>query len=139
MAASSLNRRSPRVRASVGFAVLVGLIMATLYSAWVTLLYLLGGPETFSENGLTVWTTIAAYYLAGGIGGLIVGLALPLARNSLGAIAVGILVGFVVFFSMGIASKGLPWQWSSTDWKGVAVLGFLWGGVGGWITRRIWT
>lgn len=126
------------MRNRIGTSVIVGIVMATLYSLWVTVVYYLGGPSALAEHNLTLPMAVATYYFAGAIGGLIVGVMLPLARHPLGAILVGIVVGFVAFFSMGVATKGMPPEWSSRDWKGVLVLGLLWGGFGGFIYRRIW-
>jgi hypothetical protein len=48
-------------------ALMVGLVMATLYSAFAVILYVGVGPAAFARHGTTLLTVILTYYVAGGI------------------------------------------------------------------------
>ena len=53
MAKRGAGRRSvdwPLIRANVRAGVFIGLLMATGYSAWVSVVYVFGGTEAFSDT-----------------------------------------------------------------------------------------
>lgn len=76
-----------------------GVALALLLSAWVTLIYLVAGPEPFHENGTTYGETVGVY-LATGMGmGVLFGVLRPWIRGPWTASAFGFVAG-CGFFSM---------------------------------------
>lgn len=119
--------------------VIIGLLMATAYSAWVSVVYVFGGAEAFSHHDTTYLLVVLTYYSVGAVGGAIVGLALPWVNHPLVAILVGILVGWVFFFAIELATSGPVWRWGSDNWSRVAKLGAFMGAPGGLIAQRTWS
>ena len=122
-----------RARAAIDLRVslLVGMLMATIYAAYAVGLYLVEGAVPFSKNGTSLGIVLLVYYLAGGIGGAVVGLLMPLTRTLLGVVVVGIVVAFVVFFCIGTASSGPAWRWTPSAWRQLGYLSISFGTAGG--------
>lgn len=142
MAKRGAGRQSvdwPLIRTNVRTGVFIGLLMATGYLGWVSIVYVLGGAEAFSSHNVTYLLMVLTYYAVGVVGGAIVGLALPWVNHPFVAILVGILVGWVFFFAIELASSGPVWRWGRGDWRNVAVLGALLGAPGGLIAQRTWS
>jgi len=88
--------------------VALGVAMATLYSAWVALVYALNGSRPFVEVGVTLPVVIAVYYAGGVLGGAVAGTLWPRARSRVQATLVGVLVAVVVTIGAGVAMYGYP-------------------------------
>jgi hypothetical protein len=88
--------------------------MATMFSAWVVLVYLVGGRGAFDEMGTTVYAVLLCYYIAGIIGGALVGLLLPLTRTLVGRMLVGGIASLVVCVSAQTTLQGAAWHWDRT-------------------------
>lgn len=101
---------------------MIGLVMATLYSAYAVFLYVGSGPAIFARHGTNLLTVILTYYVAGSIGGAAVGMLLPLTRYLAGQLIVGVVVACIVFFCITVAAQGPPWSWRGEDWEGLLVL-----------------
>lgn len=126
------------MKENIRWAVLVGVIMATVYSAWVTGLYLVGGSQVFTAHNTSLLMVVLTYFCVGVLGGLVVGVALPIAKHPLGAIVVGVMVGLIFFFCIEVVTAGPISHWTASNTKAVLVLGLLWGGPAGLITWRTW-
>jgi len=121
----------------IRLGVVIGVLLAVLTSVVALLILLVRGQHPFDSNHLSVVRVIATYLLAGVLGGMLVGLSLPLARWMPGAALVGFLAAFVLWFVV-------TWSISSEDpllsiLKTSAVLGVAFGlpiGVGFWYQQR---
>lgn len=112
--------------------------MATFYSAYAIILYVLRGPQPFRESGATLQSALLAYYSAGLIGGLLVGILWPIADGLLGRLVMGMIVGLVFFGCIEVAvSGGAFWHWTRNSWEDVLVLGIGMGGAGGLLIGRV--
>jgi hypothetical protein len=127
------------MRVNLRTSVLVGFIMATCYAIYAVVVYAVRGPAPFAAHGVSLQIVLLTYYAAGILGGLVVGVMLPVARNSVGALLVGVVIGLIVFFCIEVASSGPVWKWTSDAWEDVLVLGALLGAPGGWVMRKIWS
>jgi hypothetical protein len=81
----------------------VGLVGATMLAAYVGVISLLRGSARWPQYGnISTWAIIAAYYVAGTIGGAVVGALRPLSRWRLGQFARGWIGGTIVYASLGL-------------------------------------
>jgi hypothetical protein len=115
--------------------VTLGLGFACLYSLYVVGLYLIQGPEPFRRLGTTLGVVIGTYFFGGISAGVVVGVLQPVARWLPGAIGIGIVGAFFVFFGILVAADGLPWRWGSDEWTTLTVLPILFGTFAGY---RFW-
>ena len=116
-----------RIKRCVG----VGLCFAAFYSAYVCLLYLIRGAAPFERLGTSLIVVIGTYFFGGIAAGVIVGILQPFARWRLGAIGIGIIAAFFVFFGIEVAADGLPWRWTSDNWITLLALPVLFGTFAG--------
>ncbi|MDB4916987.1 MAG: hypothetical protein JWM95_4631 [Gemmatimonadetes bacterium] len=121
------GRRRYGNRDDVRLCVIVAVIIATLYAAFVVGLFLFEGPGVFDKNGTSVGAVVVMYYAAGLLGGVVVGILLPLTRSLLGIIAVGVLVALIVFFCVAIGLEGPFWRWGPSVWRQLMVFGVIFG------------
>jgi hypothetical protein len=111
--------------------VVIGLAFACIYSLYVCGLYLLEGAEPFTRLGTTLGVVIGTYFFGGISAGVAVGALQPLARWRAGAILVGIIGAFFVFFGILVASDGFPSRWGRDQWITIAALPILFGTLAG--------
>ena len=100
---------------------------------------LVRGHRPFEANQVSVVRLLVAYLVAGGLGGFIVGVALPLTRWMPGAALVAFLGMFVLWFVVGLSMS--PQDPFRTIVHTSAVLGAAFGlpiGVGFWIQNRLY-
>lgn len=83
--------------------VVIGVSLGVLFSLVALLILLFRGDQPFDSNHVSVVRLLAAYLLAGALGGLVVGLSLPLTRWMPGAALMAFLVMFVVWFVVGLS------------------------------------
>jgi hypothetical protein len=121
-----------RRETNIGLGVFFGFALATFYSAFVVVLYAIRGNSAFDANGITLLGTVSAYYFGGIVGGVIVGLLLPLATWRWGSVLVGVVAAFPVFLGIGIAMYGGPGGWGPNDRFGLVTAAILLGGFGGY-------
>jgi len=119
--------------------VIAGVAMGILFCLVALVILLFRGRQPFERNHVSVVGVLATYLLAGALGGLVVGLALPLTRWMLGAALVTFITAFVVWFCVGWSiSPGEPLlSIAHTS----AVLGAAFGlpiGVGFWYQNRLY-
>ena len=98
--------------------------------------FLLSGKSAFEKYETSLPVVVGMYYASGTLGGATIGALLPIAKHLLGQILLGIIGGLIVFFCIALAMDGPFWTWSSSDWKDVAFLGVVMGGIAGGIWRR---
>ena len=117
--------------------VLVGLGLATLFSAWVSLLFLLRGGAPFRKYGTSIGVVILTYYGAALLVGAVVGVLLPYARaGRTGAALTGIVAGVGFYGSIVFALNEFS-SWGPEDTFAVLVAGPLVGVPMGLAYRRI--
>jgi len=111
-----------------------GLGLATALSVYVLVVSLFTASTKFDEFGLSWWQIIAGYYLAGLLGGTVLGILRPTTKYLLGSLATGILCGVCVYGAVSFIMHG------HLDLEGPLVLGSFVGGVGGlmnWLSNRL--
>jgi len=117
--------------------VVAGVSVGVMFCLVALLILLFRGFRPFDTNHVSVIRTLATYLVAGALGGLVVGLTLPLTRWMPGAALVGYLAAFVVWYLMGwsINSEQSLVALAHTS----AVLGAAFGlpmGIGLWYQNR---
>jgi hypothetical protein len=126
-----------RIISDCTICVVLGVSVGVMFCLVALLIFLFRGHQPLDSNHVSVLRTVATYLLAGALGGLVVGLTLPLTRWMPGAALVAFLAAFVVWFFVG---------WSLSPQEPVlaiahtsAVLGAAFGlpiGVGFWYQDR---
>ena len=101
--------------------------MATVYSAYALVLFLLQGPTPFERNETTIQVVLLTYYAAGAIGGSVVGALSPLTRSWTGGALVGVLAAFIVEFCFATAVEGPFWRWQRDVWEALVILSIVFG------------
>lgn len=109
-----------------------GLWFAGGCSLLAAALFTIRGTVLGEASRFSLPLVILAYIAMGGIGGLIVGLLRPVARWRLGAAAVGIVVGVIVYFIAGLTAIGAREFLSPPGSVSALVLGTLIGGACGY-------
>lgn len=132
------NVRSRReVTRDVKLCILVGLCIATIFSAWVSLLFVMSGDAPFAKYGTSVAVVIFTYYGAALLIGALVGVLLPFARaGRAGAALTGIVAGMGFYASIQFALNGFS-SWGPGDTFVVLVGGTLLGVPVGLAYRNI--
>lgn len=105
------------MRSNVQISVLVGLVMATLYSTYAVILYVASDAQAFERHEATIGAVLLTYYAAGALGGLAVGLLLPLKQWFLGKALLGVVVSGIIFFCIFVAAEGPFWRWDAIVWR----------------------
>jgi hypothetical protein len=113
-----------------------GLVVATVFSAWVTVVAVAGSADAFTKVGVTYRAVVVAYYAGGIVAGAMVGALLPLRRTFAGAALVGTIAAFPAWMGFWFVSEGTPWRWQSWDWYGIALFSIVFGIAGGRLLRK---
>ena len=79
---------------------------ATFYSAYVLLVSLARRSTWFDSYEMSTWTMILGYYLAAVLAGLALAVLRPLGTTRLGAYILGVVIGFLVYGSIGVMMEG---------------------------------
>jgi len=111
----------------IAWGVRWGLAFGFVYALYPVVAFLFGGDARFEEHGLSAIGLSALYLVTGVIGGAIVGILRPLARDRAGAALVGAITMIVVCAGFGVALFGMPWTWDSGDTMSVLTAGVLLG------------
>jgi len=101
----------------VGF----GLLVATCFSAWVTVVRLVSGTEPFDRLHTTYGAVIELYYAGGFSGGVFIGLLWSLRRWPLGSMLLGIIGVFPLYYGAALLSLPRP-DWFTSDTLRMALL-----------------
>jgi hypothetical protein len=127
-----------RVLADCAICVIAGVSIGVMFCLIALLIFLFRGLQPFDSNHVSVTRTLATYLVAGALGGLVVGLTLPLTRWMPGAALVAFLAAFVVWFAVGWSIS--PQEPLLSIAHTSAVLGAAFGlpmGVGFWYQNRL--
>src|SRR3954471_3461411 len=79
-----------------------GVLVALVYCAWITLIYVFHGQSAFDRQGVTYEATLAFYLGAGAISGAIAGVLRPLLRFRFGAYCVGVVAALPIGFGTAV-------------------------------------
>ncbi len=123
-----------RVRVGLGW----GLSFAGVYTAFVLVVALLRGSAPFERVGTTLPKAIAAYVVAGLLGGAAFGLLLPVGRTRLGAAVLGFVIALPVMYTITIAMDPAALE-NTSRWVvtlGSAVILGPAGGLSLWYVNR---
>jgi hypothetical protein len=92
-----------------------GLQMASGFALFAVVARLLGGDKIF-EGGLSFPQTLAAEFGAGVVGGIILGISLPILTSSIRVGFVGFIIGAISGLAALIADKGITgWSLGELD------------------------
>jgi hypothetical protein len=80
----------------------VGLIMATGFALWATVVRVALGPVAFERFGVGWLQIIGAYYAALSLGGAVYGALYPLRRHVLASVLMGIALMFSLYLGVGV-------------------------------------
>ena len=129
---------SASTRRHVTLGIRVGVLLATIFSAWVLYGHSVAGSRAIERSGATVAGLLFAYYSAGVIGGALVGALSPLARRPGGTILIGCVTAVVVLIVMQTARKGPIWTWDRRTLLQTTLLGVAFGAIcGPWIAHDL--
>lgn len=103
----------------------MGLAMAAFYSLIAVVIYGVGGKAPFATHNSSLRETLLIYWVGGVLGGAILGVLKPVARNVVGTIVVGIVVAMPVSaMTMFAFDKNAPWQ-------PIVIMAVIFGTIGG--------
>ena len=88
-------------------AVMTGLLLASLCSLWVMVLWVGGGWEGFRERGIPLWGAVTSYLVGAVLGGAIVGALWPIGRSLFGAILLGYVAALPFFAAISVRMSGV--------------------------------
>lgn len=129
-----------RLRDDLRWGLSWALAVAVFFSAYILLVRLFRGRDTFVETGADAEIIIAAYLASGILVGIVLGLLRRFTGTRAGRVIIGVISGWAVFTCIGLASEGWFSAWSAEDWEGVLVLGTVFGLVlppaMTWINRK---
>lgn len=120
-----------RVGQNLFWGVRWGLALAVFFCLVGVALYVARGPRLLAPYGITLGELMLVYLAGGTAAGTVVGLARPLLRWRIGAIAAGILGALLVYGAAGIALTGPVTRWRTENWIVEIVLGIIGGSVAG--------
>ncbi len=134
MPATGRERPLRVLGANLAKGVALGLFVATGLSLYVTVLRVGSGPGPFQRLDTTYPMTVALYYGAGFVGGILLGLVWPLKRWFLGSALLGMLGVFPLYLGASFLMSP-PSQWlTGTNFAEAALLALMVGvPVGAWI------
>lgn len=118
------------------------LAMTALFSAYILLMRLLRGEDTFAAAaGVSASVVIATYLGSGIFVGLLLGFLRRRTSTAVGRAIIGVFSGWAVFTCIALASEGWFNTWSRQEWEGILVLGAVFGLVIPlgiiWINRKM--
>jgi hypothetical protein len=136
-----MRRETPKFVRRIIHDITVGVVLGVSVGVFFCLIalgiFLFAGHRPFDANHVSLARTLGMYLMTGALGGLVVGLTLPLTRWMPGAALVAFLAAFVVWFFVGWSMY--PQDPLSKTLKMAALLGAAFGlpiGVGFWYQER---
>lgn len=90
-----------RVASDVKLGLVAGLLLAAFFCLIALLLYLLTGHQAYAKNQTPLVVVLSIYLMAGGLGGVVVGLILRLTKWMVGAALVAFVAASIVWFLVG--------------------------------------
>jgi hypothetical protein len=108
--------------------------MATAFTVWISLLRWTAGTAPFDRIDTTYSATVALYYAGGAVGGLVIGLLLPLRRWPWGSALLGMLGVLPLYFGVALTTSRPSEAWTASNLVTSTLVAFLVGGAAGiWI------
>ncbi len=120
-----------RVRSNLLMGMGLGFFVATGFTVWITFIRLSAGPGPFESLDTTYGATVALYYGGGFVGGVLIGLLLPLRRWPWGAALLGIVGVFPLYFGVELAKSGVTDAFTRDNVATSTFLAFVVGGAAG--------
>ncbi len=120
----------------VRWGVMHGAAIAGGYSAFACVMFAIRGPRLVAVYHLSLGGFIGLYFLAGILGGILVGVLKPIAKWHLGAVALGAIVAMPVYLCTAWVLGDHPASWSGSQW--FFNLSFILV-IGGYAGDRFWT
>jgi len=112
----------------------LGFVVAAGFTIWVTFLRLTVGTRPFEHLDTTYSATVALYWAGGLVGGLLVGMLLPLRRWPWGAALLGMVGVFPLYFGVELTNSTVASAFTLDNLATSAFLAFLVGGSAGmWV------
>ena len=113
-----------------------GLAFATVYCAYVTLIFIIGGPGVLDRYGVSLGEVVLVYVVGGILSGASVGLLLPLTRWKAGSALVGVVAMLPVFVGIAYTVAGPP-PWEFPQKFATVLSSVVVGGLGGLIFKDV--
>ena len=85
---------------NLAWGILWGLSGSAAYSVAAFLVYLIGGHRAFDSRGVSLFQTVAFYFLAGGVVGVLLGLMRPTLKHTWGTVLAGVLCSVVIWMGV---------------------------------------
>ena len=131
---ATLRATTASLRRNVLLGLGLGAFVAAGFSLWVTVIRLAAGPAPFVQNGTTYHGLVTVYFGGFLLGGLLIGLLMPLNKFLPGRIVLGIIAVFPVYLAVNMENKPVH-EWFASENLVFAVFASLVVGAG----AGIWT
>ncbi len=115
----------------IRWGVMVGAGMAGFFSAFACVMFAIRGPRLVAVYHLSLGGFIGFYFLAGILGGFLVGVLKPIAKWHLGAVALGAIAFTPAYFGAALVLEGNPASWGGSQWFLTLILPLVVGGFAG--------
>jgi len=115
---------------------IMGLGLAAIYSAWVTIVYVIHGPDASDTLGTALGNVVVFYFMVGLAGGVIVGLMWKLCRYRFFAYVTSLLVAGLLATGAMIVIEGTPAKWDVGGILGTPILAIVFGTIFGGKLRK---
>ena len=121
------------MKANVATGVIAGLLMAAIYSVAAVVIYLATGGEAFSESGISLSATLAAYWVGAGGSGVVLGISLPFLQTRRRAMVIGPFIAAPAFAAIAVSVDGYPWHWDGAAIFAFVMASIIFGVYGGYV------
>ena len=126
-----MRRTRKGLKRDIAWGMIGGAALAGYYTLVAGLIYLFKGAAPFAASGVSFIGTLAAYWAGGLIGGIVVGVLAPYARNRLGAMGIGILVAFPACVAISLVASG------TLHLGAVLIMSIVFGAWGGFVLASL--
>lgn len=117
-------------------SVMMGLGLAVVYSAWVTVVYIVHGPDASATRRSALGNVIVFYFVLGLVGGVTVGLMWKLCRYRFFAYITSLFVAGLLATGAMIIIEGTPGKWDVGGILGTPILAIAFGTIFGGKLRK---
>jgi hypothetical protein len=119
-------------RSRARFGTQVGLVLALVPSAWVTIAHFVTSGASLEARGLSLPVVLLVYFSSALVGGVIYGLSGPLFQSRMGAAVGGFLIAVPLFTAIAISLPGEDLDVPRT-WRTIVLAAAFLGGLTGFI------